>query len=160
MSDIFSIDGIVEPIDLTDVRAFLSMSATDTSEDALLSLLISQCRARLEQYVPFFLAERDAEIGVLESPDVCLRGPVQELTKVTTEDGTDITAECELDGHVLYLPPVAGWVRVEYRTGAFVPPEVQTALLVMVRNLFVDRTADPMTAEVHRLMGSWIEVNI
>jgi hypothetical protein len=160
MSDIFSSDGIVEPIDLTDVRAFLSMSPTDSSEDVLLKLLISQCRSRLEDYLGFFVAEQDCEVGVCGVPVVDLRGPVQTLEAVETEDGTDITDRCELVGHTLHLPDVDGWVRIAYRSGAFVPVAVQTALLIMVRNLFTDRTSDPMTREVFHLVGDYVEVNV
>ena len=161
MSDIFSTDGsTVEPIDLTDVRSFLSMSTTDTSEDVLLTLLISQCRARLEQYLAFFVAEQDCEAGVKDIRVVDLRGPVQHLTAVTTEDGEDITSLCILEGHTLTLPDYSGWVRIEYRSGAFVPPAVQTALLVMVRNMYVDRTADPITPEVLHIVSDWMEVNV
>lgn len=160
MSDIFSNDGIVEPIDLTDVRAFLSMSPTDTSEDVLLKLLISQCRARMEEHLGFFVAEQDCEVGVNGLEVVELRGPVQSLGLVETEDGTDITDKCSLKGHTLHIPPTDGWVRIAYRSGAFVPVSVQTALLIMVRNLFTDRTSDPMTNEVLHLIGDFVEVNV
>ena len=160
MSDIFTNDGTVEPVDLTDVRAFLSMSPTDTSEDVLLKLLISQCRARMEEYLGFFVAEQNCEVGVNGLTMVELRGPVQNLDIVETEDGTDITNQCVLRGHTLYLPPTDGWIRIEYRSGAFVPTSVQTALLIMVRNLFTDRTSDPMTNEVLHLIGDFVEVNV
>lgn len=160
MSDIFTNDGTVEPVDLTDVRAFLSMSPTDTSEDVLLKLLISQCRARMEEYLGFFVAEQNCEVGVNGLTMVELRGPVQNLDIVETEDGTDITNQCVLRGHTLYLPPTDGWIRIEYRSGAFVPTSVQTALLIMVRNLFTDRTSDPMTNEVLHLIGEFVEVNV
>ena len=53
--DIFGEDNTIEPVDLTDVRSFCSMSSTDQSEDHLLSILISSARAELEQWVPFCL---------------------------------------------------------------------------------------------------------
>lgn len=160
MSDVFSTDGIIEPIDLTDVRAFLSMAETDTTQDVLLSTLITNCRASMEQYLPFFVAPRPMVSLVIDTPIVDLRGPVESLTSVTTEAGVDITASCTLEGHVLTIPPTVGRVRVEYVTGAYVPAPVQTALLVMVRNLYVDRTADPITPEVLHILNDLVEVNV
>lgn len=160
MSDVFSTDGIIEPIDLTDVRAFLSMSPTDTSEDVLLQTLITNCRASMEQYLPFYVASRQIEVRVINDTVVDLRGPIEALVSVVTESGEDITDRCTLTGHILRLPRVDGWVRVTCLTGAYVPAPVQTALLVMVRNLFVDRTSDPITPEVLHILNDLIEVNV
>lgn len=159
MSDIFSIDGAIEPIDLTDVRTFMGLGEYDTSEDVLLLTAITSCRAILEQHVPFWLASRTVHCDA-EGPDVQLRGPVEDLVSVTTEDGTDITDRCTLADCTVTLPADAGRVRIEYLTGAYVPVPIQTALLIMVRNLITDRASNPMTAEVRGLCGPHIEVNI
>lgn len=45
-------------------------------------------------------------------------------------------------------------IEVAYRAGAYVPPVVKAALLRMVRIYYEDRTADPLTDEVVRLVSS------
>lgn len=51
------------------------------------------------------------------------------------------------------VPPLMA-VEVTYRAGAYVPPVVKAALLRMVRIYYEDRTADPITDEVMRLVSS------
>lgn len=164
MADIFTSDtGVLEPLDLSDVRAFLSMSVKDTAEDHLLSNLISQSRAILEPWVPFWLAVRQTKRVLFAFPDstILLKGPLQSIDKVQDAHGSDITSECVLRGIVLSVPRgTLSPCTVEFTTGAYVPEPIQAALLIMVRNLYVDRTADPMTAEVHSIINDFLEPNI
>lgn len=164
MADIFTSDtGILEPLDLSDVRAFLSMSLKDSGEDHLLSTLISQCRAIMEMWVPFWLAVRQMKIRAVVSHDstVHLKGPLQSIDKVEDAEGIDITDMCTLRGEVLSVPRgTCDPLVITFTTGAFVPESIQSALLIMVRNLYVDRTADPMTAEVHSIISDFLEPSI
>lgn len=166
--DIFGEDNCIEPVDLTDVRSFCSMSSTDQSEDHLLSILISSARAELEQWVPFWIAERSVILHGMAEPRIVLRGPVIAVSEVmlktgsdSDEDGgwTDISGGCTLEGNVLTLPEGAeGPLQVEIVTGSYCPKPIQTALLMMVRNAYSDRTADPLTDEVRSLASPFMTV--
>lgn len=164
MADIFTSDtGILEPLDITDVRAFLSMSLKDTAEDHLLSTLISQSRAIMEMWVPFWLAVRQMKIRAVVSKDsaVHLKGPLQSVDKVEDAEGIDITDMCTLRGEALSVPKgTYDPLVITFTTGAFVPESIQRALLIMVYNLYVDRTADPMTSEVHSIISDFLEPSI
>lgn len=166
--DIFGEDTTIEPVDLTDVRSFCSMSSTDQSEDHLLSILISSARAELEQWVPFWIAERSVILHGMAEPRIVLRGPIIAVSEVvlktgkdSDEDGgwTDISEQCTLEGNVLTLPEGAeGPLQVEIVTGSYCPKPIQTAILMMVRNAYSDRTADPLTDEVRSLASPFMTV--
>lgn len=164
MADIFTSDtGILEPLDLSDVRAFLSMSIKDDAEDHLLSTLISQSRSIMEMWVPFWLAVRQISMRAIIGRDgaVGLKGPLQSIDKVEDGDGIDITDMCTLRGERLSVPRGAlDPLTITLTTGAFVPEVIQSALLIMVRNLYVNRTADPMTVEVHSIIADFLEPSI
>lgn len=167
--DIFGEDNTIEPVDLTDVRSFCSMSSTDQSEDHLLSILISSARAELEQWVPFWIAERSVILHGMAEPRIVLRGPIIAVSEVvlktgkdSDEDGgwTDISEECTLEGNVLTLPEGAeGPLQVEIVTGSYCPKPIQTAILMMVRNAYSDRTADPMTEDVFAMISPYRRLN-
>lgn len=163
MSDVFNTDSVLEPLDLSDVRSFLSMSLTDTTEDNLLTMLITQARAIMERWLPFWLAVRQIEMREVVGPDysVIMKGPLLSVDMVKDVEGTDITSESTLVGEILRLPyGTKGPIQVTFTTGACVPEAIQTALLMVVRNLYIDRASDPMTAEVRSLIADYIEVNI
>lgn len=162
---------IAEPIDLPDVRSYLSMVPDDTSEDPLLTDAIAFCRDRLESVLPYYLAEREVTVskelctwGLLPDVSIPLKGPVLEVERVriTFRDGSDATAPAEswyvfggklhlalreaLDLMEAEVAPIG--VTVEYRAGSHCPPVVKNALLMMVRNRYERRDEDPLTDAV------------
>lgn len=162
-------EATAEPIDLTDVRAYLCMEPDDTAEDAALTEAISYCRDRLEAYLPYYLAEREVRVerpmrGAPHDLTMELTGPVLELhaVEVVLADGSRVRVPNQLRwcfADVLHVdvahalrgvraraPPMG--VSCEYRAGAHVPPIVKNALLMMVRNRYERRDEDPLTEAV------------
>lgn len=89
---------IAEPIDLTDVRAYLCMEPDDQGEDPALTESIAYCRDRLEALLPYYLAEREVRVERdlrpgMRSCVVELRGPVLDIETVelVTAGGTVVT---------------------------------------------------------------------
>ena len=174
---------IAEPIDLPDVRSYLSMVPDDTSEDPILTDAIAFCRDRLESVLPYYLAEREVTVsrelctwGLLQNISIPLKGPVLEVgrVRITFRDGTEETAPAEswyLFGGKLHLDirmaialmeaetsPIG--VTVEYRAGSHCPPVVKNALLMMVRNRYERRDEDPLTDAVMSSVYSETRPNI
>lgn len=165
---------IAEPIDLPDVRSYLSMVPDDTSEDPILTDAISFCRDRLESVLPYYLAEREVSVskslctwGLLPEVDMPLKGPVLEImrVRVVLRGGIELDASPERwwcfqdvvhvnvrgvvmdrDPEVTETTPVG--VVVDYRAGSHCPPVVKNALLMMVRNRYERRDEDPLTDAV------------
>lgn len=160
-----------EPIDLPDLRSYLSMEPQDTSEDAFLTDAITFCRDRLESVLPYYLAERDVEVSkrlcswcLMPTVDIELRGPVLEVMDVAIAlcDGTEARCPDEswyfFDGRLALdlqegLRSVdtdarAVGVTVRYHAGSHMPPVVRNALLMMVRNRYERRDEDPLTDAV------------
>lgn len=162
---------IAEPIDLPDVRSYLSMDSTDETVDALLTDAISFCRDRLESVLPYHLAEREMVVSqalctwcLPSTMTMELKGPVLSVDDVTlaTREGVDVEvpASCwfTFDGRLtvglraslsgIDPRPVPIGITVRYRTGAHVPPLVKNALLMMVKNRYERRDEDPLTDAV------------
>lgn len=164
-----SLQPIAEPIDLSDLRAELSMDLDDQSENPFLTSAIEICRDRLESILPYYLAERD--VGrVYHIPDegrtrheIVLKGPVLQVHEVLLRmrDGSAwaVPPECHpIVGNVMYVDisgapeaPVA--IEVSYRAGAHIPPVVRGALMRMVRMYYADRVSDPLTDEIVKMVS-------
>lgn len=171
MDMIVPVLSVSEPIDLSDVRSYLAMDPEDVSEDPILTEAISFCRDRLESILPYYIAERD----VRETRDLCswclmpeesmeLRGPVLSVDKVSAvlSDGTAVDIPLEMwfvfNGRLTVcirdaleelgtdLRPIG--IVCDYHAGAYVPPVVKNALLMMVRNRYERRDEDPLTEAV------------
>ena len=174
---------ITEPIDLPDLRSYLSMEPQDTSEDAFLTDAISFCRDRLEAVLPYHLAERDVSITkklcswcLMPTVDIGLKGPVLEVLDVTItlNDGTE--AHCPDESWYVFsdeltlnlqrsLQDVCTGTRpvgvtVRYHAGSHMPPVVRNALLMMVRNRYERRDEDPLTDEIWSMVRPEARVNI
>lgn len=174
---------ITEPIDLPDLRSYLSMEPDDTSEDPFLTDAISFCRDRLESILPYFLAERDVTASkelcswcLMPLVDIPLRGPVLEIQRVAVvmSDRTEMTCPDKswylFDGMFTLdlrealadadtdAKPVG--VTVEYHAGSHVPPVVRNALLMMVRNRYERRDEDPLTEGIESMVYPETRINI
>lgn len=170
---------LTEPIDLPDVRAELSLSRDDQREDDFLTSAISFCRDRLEGILPYYLAERDvtkeADLICRQSSvvGIPLKGPVLEVRDVhlrlTDHSWVDVPpdaysmsagglrldlAEAFRDGEGSVRIPTVLSAVVTYRAGAHIPPVVKSALLRMVRIYYEDRTSDPLTDEIVRMVST------
>lgn len=174
---------IIEPIDLPDLRSYLSMEPDDTSEDPFLTDAISFCRDRLESALPYYIAERDVSVSkslctwaLMPETMIPLKGPVLEVLRVSVvlSDGSSLTCPDDswfiFDG-VLTLDlrkalaetdtdakPVG--VTVDYHAGSHVPPVVRNALLMMVRNRYERRDEDPMTDSIQSMIYPETRINI
>lgn len=163
--DIMGESETVEPLDLTDVKSYLALSPTDESVDGLLTQYCTFARQRIEPYLPFWLAEREATArGRLDCMGrAVIRGPVQTLRTASVRETPDDDWEdldissVTLDGVLLdFGEDHAGWeAEVSFRTGSRLPAPVQNAMLMMVRNLYTDRTADPLTPAVASLIAPY-----
>lgn len=161
--DIMGETAVVEPLDLTDIKAYLALVPTDTSMDGLLLQCASQARERLEPYLPFWIAEREIEAegsldtmarGTVKGPVSAVRSAsVKRATGWESVEPSGIGAE---GGLLLFPEDCAGLeAKVAYRAGSCLPGPVQTALLMMVRQIYTDRTSDPLTPAVAGMIGPY-----
>lgn len=175
-----------EPIDLTDLRAYLAMEPDDTSEDPLLTECIAFCRDRLESVLPYHIAEREVRTDkalctwcLMPDTVMDLKGPVLEILDVTitVRGGDEVMVPmdywwaygCEL--HVDVPGAMSGitWdgdapapigLTCVYVTGAHVPPVVKGALLMMCRSRYERRDEDPLTSDVMSMIYPETRPNI
>ena len=156
---------VVDPVDLTAVKSYLSLNLAESSEDALLTSLIQQARGIIDEWLPFWTSMSTVDCITESDGIIRLKGPVSQILGVYVfEQGfwEDITENC-----VLYLDGVGipedvrgKSVKVTYSTDGSCPAPVQTAILMMVRTLFLDRNANPMTDAVMRIITPYLEVNL
>lgn len=149
----------LEPVTIADARAFLSLNMTDTAEDALLDMLISGARAEAETYLRRRIAQQEVRLvysarPMIELPDVPVF--IQQVILRRGANAQDITTGSKLvDDSTLQVPLASrdGSVEVVYVCQEYCPPQVKNALLMMVRNAYTDRSADPMTDDVKRILA-------
>ena len=155
---------VVDPVDLTAVKAYLSLNLAESSEDALLSSLITQSRGILDEWLPFWMSMATIDCITDAKPVIPLKGPVSQILGVYVFDNgfwEDITERCTLYLDGVGLPgDVHGSIKVTYSTDGSCPAPVQTAILMMVRTLYLDRNANPMTDAVMRIITPYLEVNV
>lgn len=154
------LETLAEPLDLADVRSYLSMDSDDTSCDPILAEALAFCRDRLESVLPYYLAEREITRSIRISRSagrfsVLLKGPVVEIIQVSvvfpgySEDVEPSGWFCfEEELSIEDVPSDAVGVVVRYHAGAHVPPRVKNVLLMMVRNRYERRDEDPLTEAV------------
>lgn len=150
---------IIEPVTVADIRAYLSMNLQDSAEDSLLMGFASTARERAEQYINRAIAPREIvrEIGTPNSGTIYLPDKVRVLIRVDYElgaDNSDITSYCKASagGRVTLPPMTRGTFFIRYVPEEYAPETVRTAILMMVRNLYADRAADPLTADVKNML--------
>lgn len=151
---------IIEPVTVADIRAYLSLNMQDSTEDSLLMGFASTARERAELYINRAIAPREIvrEISTPNNTGVAyLPDKVRVLVRVDYvlgDDGSDITSYCRATaGGRVSLPPMTrGTYYIRYVPEEYAPETVRTAILMMVRNLYADRAADPLTADVKAML--------
>lgn len=155
---------VVDPVDLTAVKSYLSLNLAESSEDSLLSALVTQCSGILEKWLPFWMSMATIDCITDAKPIITLKGPVSQILGVYHFDNgfwEDITEGCTLYLDGVGLPEdIRGSIKVTYSTEGSCPAPVQTAILMMVRTLYLDREANPMTDAVMRIITPYLEVNL
>ncbi len=148
---------LLEPITVADVRAFLSLSA-NTDEDSLLEMLISGVRAQAETYLRRRIAMQDVAFACsyarqIELPDVPMR--IGSVVAVGANGSrSDVTDETVPVGCTLLIGGAESDIlQIEYTSEMYCPADVRNALLMAVRNAYVERSSDPMTDDVRQLLA-------
>ena len=146
---------IMEPITVADVRAFLSLNIHDTEEDALREMLIRGARSQAETYLRRHVAQQEVKTTIQRAPrsDMWQAPDTIALLHRVTVDNEDVTDQCNIHGGDVITHPVGFTVVIEYTCEEYCPPEITTALLMMVRNSYTDRSANPLTDEVRALLA-------
>ena len=149
---------VLEPITIADARAFLSLNLHDTEEDALLEMLISGARAQAETYLRRHIAQQEVKILLSSRVEVEVPDRILFLNEVTAKyaDGDyDLLPETVIVGdNTLEIPcDRGGQLRISYMCDEFCPPEVKSALLMMVRNSYTDRSANPLTEDIKGMLA-------
>lgn len=162
-------DRVTEPITLVEVRSFLSIEPTDQSVDAYLLNAVSMVRTRIEDMLPFWIADR---IVTVKSPNRCkipVKGEIGRIIKATLyhPDGLieDVTDRCGFfstpNGSCLYPPMVEDTaVEIEFSVIGYMNDTVRLALLTGVRNAYTNRSSNPITEEVVNIIGVLTPENI
>lgn len=146
-------DEIIEPLDITDVRMYLQIPDSDDSrENALFLQFISMARARLEPMLPFYISKQTITLtGDALAGHALVKDGVMRIESAVVLDPKGVARDLKVGppvGGAIRFPPMAGDYRIRIRTAMTCPPDVKMALLMMVRNLWEDRTSDPLTEEV------------
>lgn len=150
-----------EPVALAAAKEFLSIEPDETLHDAQLARFIAAARGQAEAVTGTRLVPQTVEIGASCWLDVTRFpiGPVRAVTEVMWTDATGTVAPLPLDDFELFgrgldrglrakagkaVPPglrrVPDSIRVTLEVGYDTVPEpVQTAILIMVADLFAQR---------------------
>ena len=162
---------VIEPLDLEDVKSYLSIRADDTSQDAFLQDAIPMCRATLEQHLPWYVITGTVRARCLikGSGDIVItvKGPIRSVTSATLtaigEDAESITASIIDEEHIqITVPAHADPIRfdITYTVGSAIDQRVRTILLTMVHNRYDRKYEDPYTEEVRRMAYPLMRINI
>lgn len=160
----------IYPMTMADVRAFCSLNPTDQSSDAFFTDAIEQIISRIEDITDLWLCTRNISVTVPACRrDIRIRGRIQTLVSVTVigPDGkletiTDKVGMCVGSNQTtIYLRDCyEGYVEIEFVSQATVTPALRMAILTAIRNAYVNRQADPLTAEVQSILAPYISQNI
>jgi len=148
-----------EPVTLAEAR--LHLRVTDTSEDALITSLITAARIYCEHYTQRAIGSQTLELALDEFPDGSIELPMSPVTAITSvkyidEAGTEQTissANYTLDdySHTHWVVPAVNYVwpmpicganvvKVRYVAGAATTPApVLAAMKLIVGHLFENR---------------------
>ena len=162
---------VIEPLDLEDVKSFLSIREQDTSQDAFLRDAIPMCRATLEQHLPQYILTGTVKARCLIKGSgeyiITVKGPVRTITTATLtgigEQSETVTATIIDEEHVrITVPTHTEPVRfdITYTVGSAIDQRVRTILLTMVHNRYDRRYEDPYTEEVRRMAYPLMRINI
>lgn len=165
---------VIEPLDLADVKSFLSIRDDDTSQDPFLQSSITMCRAILERLLPEYIITGTVKASALLRPTILtertviyVKGPIRSIKTVTATvfggESAEVTASILDDSHIIVdLSEFTEAVRVQvtYVVGSSIDYGLRAALLTMIRNRYDRRNEDPYTEEVRRMAYPYMRINI
>jgi len=169
-----------EPVTLAEAR--LHLRVTDTSEDALITSLITAARIYCEHYTQRAIGSQTLELALDEFPDGSIELPMSPVTAITSvkyidEAGTEQTissANYTLDdySHTHWVIPAVDYVwptpidganvvKVRYVAGAATTPAtVIAAMKLMVGHFYENRESvvvGPTVAELPMAVKSLLD---
>lgn len=165
---------VVEPIDLPDVKSYLSIRENDISQDAFLRDSIPMCRAILEQHLPEYMITGQVKARVLVKSTasgsktiIKVKGPVKTVTScAVTPFGseTPVSVQAAIVDDETIMADLSAFrenVRIDitYTVGSAPDPRARAALLTMIRNRYDRRYEDPYTEEVRRMVYPLMRLN-
>lgn len=133
-----------EPVTITEAKLWLKVDFT--TDDALITELISHCRELIEQYTGRSLVASTVIVEV-ESPNVnevlTLPLPVHVSVDAVTLDAVASTEYEERGTSVKKLELTGtGIYRITYKTGALIDPTLKTMVKKLVAHHYENRNAD------------------
>ena len=128
-----------EPIDVADVRTYLSLRDEDVYDDAFLHDAIREARAVIEQSIGRFLCEATA-VAMSFAPgevDVRLRGPITDILSVTASSGEDVPYQIVGPWTLRVTASDTESVTVRYRSrGLPLDPGLRGILLAVIKRRY------------------------
>lgn len=168
---------VIEPLDLEDVKSYMSIREEDTTQDAFLQDAIPMCRATLEQHLPFYVITGTVRAFATFKPSqmsdktiIKVKGPISPLTQTVTatakqmeDEAVSVTVSI-IDQETVSVD-LSGFddmtrVDITYHVGSAVDQRVRAILLTMIRNRYDRRYEDPYTEEVRRMAYPLMRINI
>lgn len=98
---------VTEPITLAEVKAYSQIDADYSSDDAILNILISTARVRLEQYLNIGLAKRAVTLQWGGYPIDLPLSPNYDVVSLKDKDGEDVPTD---DYHISEYEAKKIWV--------------------------------------------------
>lgn len=146
----FSNEG-AEPVTLSEAKASIKVPAAITSDDTLITQLITAARKKIEMYLGISLVSRTVDlymdINNCEPADLPF-GPVTAVTEITNSDDETVDADnykvVGLNNKQLDYPN-AGKVTITFTTAGASDAEYKTYILRQVAWLYENRGDDKDT---------------
>ena len=163
---------VIEPLDLADVKSYMSIREEDTSQDAFLQDAIPMCRSTLEQHLPWYVITGTVRARCIIRPVsdkvlIAVKGPIQTVTTATLTplDGESVTVAVTVADEEHITVDMSGYTDmmrfdITYTVGSAVDQRVRAILLTMIRNRYDRRYEDPYTEEVRRMAYPLMRINI
>jgi len=166
---------VIEPLDLADVKSYLSIRSADTSQDAFLQEAITMCRATMEPHLPYYILTGTVKARtIITTPRghddkviIAIKGPIRTITSATVtplEEASEtveasIVDECHIIVDLSAYRHQTVRFDITYTVGSAVDYGLRTALLTMVHNRYDRRYEDPYTEEVRRMVYPYMRLN-
>lgn len=164
---------VIEPLDLPDVKSYLSMRDDDEVSDPFLRESITVARSMLENILPFFICQGTVSADCYPShavsgkQKIAVKGLLDDIIEVTAmREGRD---EETFEGRIITPELIEvdlgeeefDWIHIRYTVKPdLLDATLYNALLVMIRNRYDRRTENPLTEEVRQMIAPYIRVNI
>lgn len=153
-----------EPLDIADVKNYLSLRDSETHDDAFLSDAIRECRSVIEQSTGRFLCEAAAKAVAYASDisDIRLRGPITDvLSAVASPSGESldhrVVGPCTIR---VEPPPGTDSVTVSYRSrGLPLDPGLRGILLATIKRRY-ERQERLLSDDISAALAPYMQPNI